>query len=345
MTPKDELTPLERMQAFNRRQSVDRIPYIPLMADHAGHFYGVKISEYNLSAEVMANSHIAMYREVPTDAISLAGGWKAQAEAMGCKLVFPEDNTPYVSQHILQDKKKLPQIQPPNPEKDGRLPLHLEAVRRVVEELGHEVEVHIQVGSPLSLAAALRGAEDLMKDFYYDPEFVHTLLRITTQSVLNYSRAIIATGGIPWTSEPVASGSLLSPLHFKNFAFPYLNEVETYLVRETGQAQLHICGNTRKIWGLMADTGATVISLEETVDLAEAKKAVGDRVALMGNVAPLNLLLGTPETVKEEARKSLEKAQDNPAGFILSSGCGIAIGTPTENLRALLELVREQAKV
>lgn len=341
-TRKDEMTPRERMQAFNAGEPVDRVPCIPLTADHAGHFYGVKISAYNTSAEIMANSHLALYREVQTDAICLAGGWKALAEAMGSKLVFPEDNTPYVSEHVLRAKGDIAKLRPVDPNRDGRLPLHLEALRRAVDRVGHKVEVNVQVGSPLSLASALRGVDALLKEFYYDPEFVHSLLSISTKSVINYCQEIIANGGIPWTSEPVASGSLLSPAHFEKFVYPYLQEVETYIVEQTGQSQLHICGNTRRIWPLMADTGATAISLDEFIDLAEAKQAVGDRVALMGTVAPLNLLLGTPEAVKAEARSCLEKAKDNPSGFILSSGCGIPIGTPTENLRALLEAAREE---
>lgn len=219
---KDELTPRERMKAFWAREPIDRVPCIPLIADHAGYFYGVKISDYNRSAEIMANSHLAIYREIKTDGICLPGGWKAVAEAMGSKLVFPDNDTPYVSANAIKEKKDIGQLQPVDPQKDGRLPLHLEALRRILDQVGREVEVEIQVGGPLSLASALIGTEALLKDFYFDPDYVHAVLRIATDSVINYCCAIIASGGIPWTSEPVASGSLLSPAHFERFALPYL---------------------------------------------------------------------------------------------------------------------------
>jgi len=81
-----------------------------------------------------------------------------------------------------------------------------------------------------------------------------------------------------------------------------------------------ICGGVQKIIKDMAETGFDALSIEEKVDVAAAKKAIGSRPMLVGNVsAARTLLLGTPKQVKEECKKVLAASID-----ILAPGCGIA---------------------
>ncbi|HBC91732.1 MAG TPA: uroporphyrinogen decarboxylase, partial [Pelotomaculum sp.] len=82
-------------------------------------------------------------------------------------------------------------------------------------------------------------------------------------------------------------GSLIGPKQYKEFSFPYMKEL-VEAVKEAGGAPptLHICGNTKKIWQAMADTGAAVLSIEDKIDLSEIKHAVGDRVMIAGNIRP-----------------------------------------------------------
>ena len=104
---------------------------------------------------------------------------------------------------------------------------------------------------------------------------------------------------------------------------------------------LHICGNTSRIWTEMANVGATVLSLDNIIDLREAREAVGGRVILAGNVKPIETLMkGTREQIMNETRECLRKASDSPKGYILSSGCAIALDTPPENILAFMDAAR-----
>ena len=95
----------------------------------------------------------------------------------------------------------------------------------------------------------------------------------------------------------------------------------------------------------MADTGASVLSLDDEVDLAEARTAVGDRVALLGNIRPTSVMvLGTTDEVRANVRECLAKAVDNPKGFILGMGCALPINTPPENIHALVNAAREYGR-
>jgi uroporphyrinogen decarboxylase len=92
----------------------------------------------------------------------------------------------------------------------------------------------------------------------------------------------------------------------------------------------------------MADTGASVLSIDDQVDLAAARAQVGDRVGLIGNVRPTaSMANGTPSDVKANARECFEKGVGNPKGYILGLGCALPINAPTENVHALIDAAWE----
>jgi [methyl-Co(III) methanol-specific corrinoid protein]:coenzyme M methyltransferase len=98
---------------------------------------------------------------------------------------------------------------------------------------------------------------------------------------------------------------------------------------------LHICGGVQKIIKDMAETGFDALSIEEKVDVAAAKKVIGPRPTLVGNVsAARTLLSGTPEQVKEECKRAIAAGID-----VLAPGCGIAPRSPLENIRAFVGAV------
>jgi uroporphyrinogen decarboxylase len=147
-------------------------------------------------------------------------------------------------------------------------------------------------------------------------------------------------------AEPVASGTLISRSLFLEFVAPYLKELISVIKELSGGApSLHICGNSSRIWHDMADCGAGTLSLDDEVDIAEARAAVGDRVALVGNIRPTTTMaLGTPEDVRLNVIECLQKGVGNPKGYILGLGCALPINTPFENIRALVAAAREYGR-
>jgi len=94
-------------------------------------------------------------------------------------------------------------------------------------------------------------------------------------------------------------------------------------------------------WQDMSDTGAGILSLDNIVDMTAAKYAVGERVALMGNVRPTeSMLFGTPQAVAENVKECLAKTYDSPKSYVVALGCGLPINTPPENIHALIDAAR-----
>ena len=92
----------------------------------------------------------------------------------------------------------------------------------------------------------------------------------------------------------------------------------------------------------MADTGADCLSLDNAADLADAKRRIGHRVRLMGNVQPSEVMLeGTPVSVRAAVLHCLRQAHDAPRGYIVASGCSLPTETPFANIDAMMQTVRE----
>jgi uroporphyrinogen decarboxylase len=339
---KETMTSKERTIAALTGKPYDRIPVNLLISDHAARVIGVTVKDYNHDAQTLARGQITAWRKYGMDMINTGPGLVGIPEAIGSTIAFP-DGSPYVAELAVEDKIDLERLKVPDPHRDGRLPLFLEAADIVIKEVGDHVPVSMTTSGPFTTATNIRGTENFMRDLRRDPEFAHRILRLATDSVIAFASAAATMGVRIGLADPTSSGTMISPGLFREFAFPYLKEVVTAIVRVAGSPpSLHICGNTRKIWREMADSGVSVLSLDDAVDIGEAKEEVGGRVALLGNIRPAaTMYLGNPEDVRANARECLAKAWDTPKGYILGLGCGLPIDTPPENILALVESARE----
>lgn len=333
------MTPKERIEAFYAGEAYDRVPTAIFMSDHIADLIGVKASALHLSAKINAEAQIAGYRTYGVEEVGPVFGVGAIAEALGTKLVFPDSSTPYIEKHLIADVNDIERIDIPSFHRAGRFSMFLEIAERLLDSVGDEVPVVFSIPGPFTTAGSLRGMENFMRDLYHRPAFAHRLLSLSLEGTLLFVREAGKLGLRYSIGEPTASGSLISLTHFREFAFPYLKELVSQIRSYgCGISSLHICGNTRKIWGDMIKTGVNVLSLDECIDLSEAKDEIGDKAALMGNIPPTDtMLLGTPQDVEHAVRECINKIYDSAGGFILGLGCGLPKNAAPENIRAFYE--------
>ena len=75
-----------------------------------------------------------------------------------------------------------------------------------------------------------------------------------------------------------------------------------------------------------------------------AKDLVGDKLSIMGNVSPIEILRGTPESIEQAVIDCFRKCWDNPRGFTIAPGCDIPVQTSLENIDAYMSAARKCAK-
>jgi uroporphyrinogen decarboxylase len=129
--------------------------------------------------------------------------------------------------------------------------------------------------------------------------------------------------------------SFLSKKHFEEFSLPYLQRI----YREFAYAEtklFHCDGNTTHLLDCIADIGMDIFNFDANMDIVLVKQKVGDRVCLLGNLSALHTLReGTTQEVDDACRHIVETAKPG-GGLILSTGSGTGMGTPAENIEAMI---------
>jgi uroporphyrinogen decarboxylase len=338
----DQMTPLERMAAYNKGEAVDRLPCIPSMGNGAARVIKTKISQFRNNGALIAKAQVEAYKMFRYDALRIFTDLYVQAEAMGAKVVYPDDETAHLSSPAISDISEIGRLQPPDPYKDGQLPEFLRAMEIALDAVGTEVGVVGSVTCPFTTASFLIGTEQLTKLILRNPKAAHQLCQVALAANIKWAEAILNTGCGVTLSDPVASTTIIGPKQFREFAFPYLKELISFIASKGKSATLHICGKTDKIWRDMMETGAACLSLDNVIDMAAAKAEVGAKVRLSGNVDPSGIMLhGSVSDVKTAVIDCVEKTYDSSGGYIVASGCSLPTEVPFENIHAMLDTVRE----
>ena len=296
---------------------------------------GVPHSVYSRNASKMAEAQITAWRKYGYDGLHITTDNQIIAEAMGSVLHFPYDEPPQYRRRVLRDGLELSGLPELEPESAGRMPVILEATRLVRQELGDQCFIKVNCDSgPFSIAAAMRGEENLFLDLYDDEQGVFDLLEITTRAVVKYATAIARCGAHAITFGDSTSG-LLSREQYEKFALPFAKRAIAEIKRQGLPVFMHICGNVSSILDLMAQSGADVLEIDAAMPLEKAFELTGRRVCIEGNVDTGLLWQGKPDEVRASAEACVQAAQGR--NLILSSGCEVPRQTPSANIRAMLE--------
>ena len=326
----------ERVLKALALQKSDRIPVVPFIITFAAKYAGYKFIDYAKDPDIMAKAQIAMARRFGIDAVYVDSDPVIEIEAMGAEIRYPEDESPMASTPAVRTSSDIRSLKIPDPERDGRLPVWLNAIRTLKEEVGNDLGVFGSLNAPFQAAAQLLGITETCMHLYRNPDLVFELLDLTTETIVNFMRAEIEAGADAIVlGDAISSPTVISPKHFEQFSFPCIREV----IRQTeGQVPyiLHICGDATRIIDKMVETGTRYLEVDSYVDMAQVRKKHGNSVGIIGNVSPTLLLTGTPEAVEESCRKAIEAAGLTGA-YILGSGCELPRNTPHMNLDVMVQ--------
>ncbi|WML34112.1 uroporphyrinogen decarboxylase family protein [Clostridium sp. OS1-26] len=341
----DQMTPIERAVALSKGQLVDRLPCNPNIANGVARIHGCKISEFNTNGKTIADAQISAYRRFGMDGVRVFTDLYVWAEAMGAEVHLPEDNTADLARPAIDNIEDISKLKVADPFKDGRLPVFVDAMKYLVDALGKEVPCSAGVVGPFSNAFFLIGIEKMTKLFFKNPEAIHKLCEISLQSCIEYAKVIIDLGLTPTISEPLASCTIINPKHFETFCFPYLKRLIEFIQSRGKGTVLHICGKTEKIWpaiGKLASSGVAGFSMDNMVNLAEAKAALGDKMRILGNVDPSNVMYaGTHKEIRDAVINCVLQGYDSPKGYAIMSGCSLPVETPLQNIQIMMDTARE----
>jgi uroporphyrinogen decarboxylase len=201
-------------------------------------------------------------------------------------------------------------------------------------------------GSPFTLACYMvegQGSDtyaQVKRLMYSRPDLMHHILSVTTKAVIDYLNAQIEAG-----AQAVmvfdSWGGMLTQAAYLEFSLPYMARIMEGLTREREGRTVPRIVFTKGggLWlESIAACGADAVGLDWAVEIGDARRRVGDKVALQGNMDP-SILLTTPEAVSAEAERILA-SYGQGSGHVFNLGHGISQFTPPENVAALVETVK-----
>ncbi len=325
----------DRIRACMKRTYADRVPIGLVLGPFRARLLGCSLKDYFQNPEKLAESTLASYQEFGLDSVDVTWDIMMEAETVGAELEFPEDSVPGLRRHILSQKSGLSSLRLPDPRKSGRFPLYLEACRNVVKNL-KEPALSGTVTGPWTIAAGLRGAEQLILDTVDDPSFVEELLRFTTEATKILGSAILETGLSLTMGEAASSCSLISPGIYRNFIKPRHQEIVRFFRDRKAGLSMHICGYIDPIMEDILDLGIVALSLDSPSSLKKMVELSQKKIVLVGNVATSLFVSGTPEEIERSVKECLRVG--GPGGaFILSSGCEVPYNATLDRVKFFIQ--------
>ena len=348
---KGEMTSRQRVLTALKLQEPDRVPLVAFSMTFTAKHAGVKFSDYVSRAEVMAEAEIKASRRFGWDDVCNSSDVGLFAQAIGGEVFMPEDDIPRITKPVLsvdhprEDFERIRQRSVEEYIQGGRLAELIRSVKYMRQGVGDEVAVIGWIEGAFQGTMLLFGADPrawlVMRS---DPGLTFEIFSWYNDYAFAAAKAMIDNG-----ADIIGCGEsgayFLSPELFQMAAFPFEQPLFQRITEAGGKVLIHCCGNVPQCIGFAPDLNpGGAIQFDYQVNLAKAKKQIGDRITLMGNLDCNRVLhLGSKADVLRTCRKAIQDAGAG-GGFWLSGGCEIPRDMPHENMDAMFESVSKYGR-
>jgi len=320
-----------------RNEKLERTPWVPYTGVQVGKLKGYSAEEVLKEGDKLYECLLESNRQYSPDGQPVVFDLQVEAEILGCDLLWSHNSPPTVKSHPLADSKEIPSKIPRINE--GRLPMIIDVMNKMKESVGESTALYGLACGPFTLASHLRSTNIFM-DMYDDPDYVKALLDYSADVFIAMSDYYIEAGmDVIGAVDPLVSQ--ISPDSFEEFmAAPYKKVFDH--IREKGAfSSFFVCGDATKNIEKMCQSGPDCLSIDENIDMVEAKK-VTDKYnkVISGNVQlTVCMLLGNQKDCQKSALEKIDQMGDQ--NFILAPGCDMPYDTPSENIIGIGQAVHD----
>jgi len=295
---------------------------------------GVSFPEAHLNPEAMAELALAGHEMLGFDTVMPEYSVDQEAAALGSDVDWGDrDRMPDVKAFPNSDFSDV--VVPDDFLEKPSCRVVLDAISILRRHVGGRVAIVGKVMGPWTLSYHMAGTQNFLLAVGMGETFkVKKMLEQLMPATVAFANAQFKAGADVVVLADHATRNLVGPTHYKELLLPFHKEITTQM---GGPLILHVCGDCSDRLELFADSGVDAYHFEWQVDAREAVDRVGDKISLVGNVNNAQVLLqGTPEEVYKQARYAIEAGVN-----MIGPECAIPLSTPYENLRAIVEAVKE----
>jgi uroporphyrinogen decarboxylase len=335
------MTAKERLETVIRLEEPDRVPVHDFSNLNNLVAMGYQMKDTRWDAKKAVKAALDFNKISKSDFIFPCFDIPALFMDLGIEVSMPDDNYGSVkSRHFAHDED-VDSKELYDPFDENACPYFTKGFTNKIKLLHEQMDPNLIASSfswgVFTMAGELRGTEQLLMDLMRNPEIAHKVMKKAGDFVLAIESKCIDSGAnICWMPDPTASESVISTDQFREFSFEPDRKVISSMKSEYKVPVIvHICGDTTNTMKVLPELGVDVFSVDQIVDIKTAKKAIGDKIAIMGNVHPINIIWnGTIHDIRAASKNCIYEAGSD-GGFILSSGCEAPRDSPAENVAAM----------
>jgi uroporphyrinogen decarboxylase len=305
------------------------------------------VLDYFADAGIWFETNVKAINEFP-EVMFLPGFWSefgmcTEPSAFGSKLVWSEVNHPHPAK-ILNDYSAFANLSKPNVATDGLLPLTLK--RLVIYEdriraLGHQVKFAVSRG-PMNIASFLYGTTELMIALAMAPDEVSKGLCTITDFMTDWIGLQMETlkdiDGILILDDIIG---FLGDSDFKNFVLPCMKKI--FGSFDVKVKFLHNDASGLVCAPYLNEMGVNLFNYSFNHSIAEMKRLTENKVTLLGNLPPRDVLAeGTEYDVRKGVKKMMDSVKDH-SRIIWSCGGGMPPDVSTKNINAFISAIKENS--
>lgn len=337
----NDLSPKERLRDVLHRKRVDRPPVlctggmmnaaivdVMTRTGHTlpeGHFSGARMAE--LAGDV--------HDETGFENLGVPFCMTVEAEVLGSEIDFgslecepkiAREMFPSVTEVVRRDIRSMLAA--------GRVWAVAAATERLAGAYP-DVPVIGSITGPVSTAAAIVDPMRFLRELRKERENAHRLLAYVADFLIAYAQLLVEGGAAAiCIGDPTATGEILGPKAFEEYAVEYLNRVIDGIHATGVPVILHICGEMKAVKPLIPQLKADAISTDAMVNLRLLKEEFPG-LTTMGNVSTYLLELGEPDKVARQTELLVRDGID-----IISPACGLSTASSLANITAMTETVK-----
>jgi len=334
------ISPKERLSRALARLPVERPPVIC----PGGMMNSAIVDVMNATGHTLPAAHTdkQLMRELAEDVSNLTGFenigvpfcMTVEAQALGSDVDFG----------TLECEPKIKTEKFPNAESVEFLPKGAVAKsargETVIETIGElskknpDIPVIGSITGPVSAAASIIDPMTFLKQLRKNRDAAHKVMDYVTSQIIDYALLCADNGAsVISIADPTATGEILGPKFFDEYAVPYLNKLAAAIKTTGKQVIIHICGDVSMVKPGLAKLNCDALSVDSVVNLKKIKDELGG-IVVMGNVSTYLLQFGKENKISETTANLVKQGID-----IIAPACGLSTSTPVANIKALTKTV------
>lgn len=334
------LSPKERLLRTLNKQPVDRPPIIcPGGMMNSAIVEIMKETGHTLpsahhSGELMAALSADVQNYTSFENFGIPFCMTVEAEVLGSEINYGSlECEPKIQQEAFPSAKVVNFLPKGTMSKNNRVAAVVQSICNLSKK-NSDVPVIGSLTGPISTAASLVSPMQFLKELRREAEASHRLIDYVCDHLIEYAKLMIDNGAsVISIADPTATGEILGPKMFEEYAVTYLNKVIDSLHEMKVPVIVHICGRMEAVKQQIAMLHGDALSVDALVSLKNIKTEIPN-VTTMGNLSTYLLEFGTPDKIYIQAERLLA---DNIN--IIAPACGLSTSTPLDNIKAFTKAV------